>query len=148
LKYKISPDDDWKGDILKEALRKFEERQRLNKNKIIKKVENIGKIMELKMNPISEKTKETDSLENEEIIKIRKAKRKNTIKLLPGDVVTYYYPNIGRVGHVGFLEKIDKDGYFITIEGNTTGGGFNRDGVGVFQKQPRLTAIGGFVLPA
>ena len=77
MKYKISPDDDWKGDILKEALRKFEERQRLNKNKIIKKVENIGKIMELKMNPISEKTKETDSLENEEIIKIRKAKRKN-----------------------------------------------------------------------
>jgi len=53
---------------------------------------------------------------------------------LGGDVVTYYYPNLGRVGHVGFLEKTDMDGYFITIEGNTNGAG-SREGDGVYKKK-------------
>jgi hypothetical protein len=50
--------------------------------------------------------------------------------------------------HIGLVADITSDGRIVTIEGNTSGGGFNRDGVGVFKKQPRLTAIGGFVLPA
>ena len=50
--------------------------------------------------------------------------------------------------HIGLVAAITDNGRIVTIEGNTTGGGFNRDGVGVFKKQPRLTAIGGFVLPA
>lgn len=65
---------------------------------------------------------------------IWKSKRNNNIKLLPGDVVTFYYANLGRVGHVGFFEKIDKDGYFITVEGNTNGGG-SREGDGVYKKK-------------
>ncbi len=55
-------------------------------------------------------------------------------KPLAGDVVTYYYSNIGRVGHVGFYEKTDSDGYFITIEGNTNGAG-SREGDGVYKKK-------------
>lgn len=59
-------------------------------------------------------------------------KIKNKVKLLPGDVVTYYYPHLKRVGHTGFLEKVDKNGYLITIEGNTNTG-FNREGDGVYR---------------
>lgn len=58
----------------------------------------------------------------------------NKAKPQTGDVVTYYYPNLGRVGHVGFYIKRDKDGYMITIEGNTNGGG-SRDGDGVYKKK-------------
>ena len=65
---------------------------------------------------------------------IWKSKKKTNVKLLPGDVVTYYYPNLGRVGHVGILVKIDNSGYFITIEGNTNGSG-SREGDGVYKKK-------------
>ena len=60
--------------------------------------------------------------------------KKKEGKLLPGDVVTYYYPHLKRVGHVGFYTGTDKTGYFITIEGNTNGGG-SRDGDGVYKKK-------------
>lgn len=58
--------------------------------------------------------------------------------ILPGDAVTYYYPNLGRIGHVGIIKKIDKDGYLNVFEGNTSGSGsigINRDGDGVFLKK-------------
>lgn len=51
-----------------------------------------------------------------------------------GDCVTFYYSRLGRVGHVGFYVKTDKSGYFITIEGNTNGGG-SREGDGVYMKK-------------
>jgi len=51
-----------------------------------------------------------------------------------GDVVTYYYSKLGRVGHVGFFIKQDKSGYFITIEGNTNKSG-SRTGDGVYMKK-------------
>ena len=51
-----------------------------------------------------------------------------------GDCVTFYYSRLGRVGHVGFYIKSDKSGYFITIEGNTNGGG-SREGDGVYMKK-------------
>ena len=57
----MSSDDDWQGNVLKEAVRKFEKRSKLKKNPIIYKVENIEKIMELKMNPITERTEEAFS---------------------------------------------------------------------------------------
>lgn len=60
--------------------------------------------------------------------------KKRQTPLLPGDVVTYYYPHLKRVGHVGFYTATDKTGYFITIEGNTNGGG-SRDGDGVYKKK-------------
>lgn len=62
------------------------------------------------------------------------SKNKNKVELLPGDVVTYYYPEIRRIGHTGFLEKVDKSGYFITVEGNTNGAGL-REGDGVYKKK-------------
>lgn len=65
---------------------------------------------------------------------IWKPKRKNNITPKAGDVVTFYYSNLGRVGHTGFYIKTDKDGYFITIEGNTNNGG-SREGDGVYMKK-------------
>ena len=56
-------------------------------------------------------------------------------KPLSGDVVTYYYSNLGRVGHTGFYISTDQDGYFITIEGNTGSGMLNRDGDGVYKRK-------------
>lgn len=50
------------------------------------------------------------------------------------DVVTYYFPSLKRVGHTGFFEKVDKSGYFITIEGNTDDSG-GREGDGVYRKK-------------
>jgi len=60
---------------------------------------------------------------------------KPTHKPLPGDVVTYYFSNLGRVGHTGFYIDTDKDGYFITIEGNTGSGTLNREGDGVYKRK-------------
>ncbi|MBI9063314.1 MAG: CHAP domain-containing protein [Marinilabiliaceae bacterium] len=60
-------------------------------------------------------------------------KRKGT-KAQTGDVVTFYYTRLKRVGHVGFYIKTDKSGYFITIEGNTNKSG-SRSGDGVYMKK-------------
>lgn len=49
--------------------------------------------------------------------------------------------------HIGIVEKID-NGIITTIEGNTSGGGFNRNGVGVFRKTPNKKTIVGYVLPS
>lgn len=65
---------------------------------------------------------------------IWKTKRINNIQLKSGDVVTFYYSNLGRIGHTGFYIETDKDGYFITIEGNTNGDG-SREGDGVYKKK-------------
>lgn len=65
---------------------------------------------------------------------IWKAKRNNNITPKSGDVVTFYYSNLGRIGHTGFYIKTDNDGYFITIEGNTNNGG-SREGDGVYKKK-------------
>lgn len=46
--------------------------------------------------------------------------------------------------HIGLVSGV-VNGKVITIEGNTSGGGFNRNGVGVFQKTPKKYI--GFVLP-
>lgn len=62
---------------------------------------------------------------------------KNKIK--PGDVVTFYYTNLGRVGHVGIIYKID-DKYIYTIEGNTNSGG-SREGDGVYKKKRELRKV-------
>lgn len=65
---------------------------------------------------------------------IWKPKGKNNKEPLTGDVITFYYTNLGRVGHAGFYEKKDNYGYFITIEGNTNGAGV-REGDGVYKKK-------------
>jgi hypothetical protein len=48
-----------------------------------------------------------------------------------GDCVGYYYANLGRIGHVGFVDRWGDD-FVVTVEGNTGGGnGVNRNGDGV-----------------
>lgn len=65
---------------------------------------------------------------------IWRPKLKTSILPLTGDVITIYYNNLGRVGHTGFFIETNKDGYFITIEGNTNGTG-SREGDGVYKKK-------------
>lgn len=47
--------------------------------------------------------------------------------------------------HIGIVSAVTETGGVITIEGNTSGGGFNRNGCGVFTKTPKRYL--GFVLP-
>lgn len=54
------------------------------------------------------------------------------------------YGNEGSEHHIGIVSGI-VNGKIITIEGNTSGGGFNRNGCGCFQKTPKNWS--GFVLP-
>ncbi len=60
--------------------------------------------------------------------------KSKSIIALSGDVVTFYYSSLQRVGHVGFYIETDKSGYFITIEGNTNQNG-SRTGDGVYLKK-------------
>lgn len=66
-------------------------------------------------------------------------KQLNTVKLKPGDCVTFYYSNLGRIGHVGIITNVYDD-YVITVEGNTNGAG-SREGSGVFKKKRSLDNI-------
>jgi hypothetical protein len=65
------------------------------------------------------------------------ARKKDRIPLKeakPGDCVSFYYPRLGRVGHVGFYAGRSPDGYLVTIEGNTNRGG-SRNGDGVYKRK-------------
>jgi len=52
----------------------------------------------------------------------------------PGDVVTFYYTNLGRIGHTGFYNKRISDVTYESVEGNTDGGKGSREGNGVYKK--------------
>jgi len=65
----------------------------------------------------------------------------NTPKV--GAAVLYGSP--GAAHHIGIVSAVDKNGKITTIEGNTSGGGFNRNGCGVFYKTPRSYI--GFIIP-
>lgn len=56
------------------------------------------------------------------------------IRLLPasGLVFGIYFPKLGRIGHCGFVERVQGD-WIITIEGNTNQAG-SREGDGVYRK--------------
>lgn len=58
---------------------------------------------------------------------------------LPADVFTLYFPSMGRVGHTGFVERVDGR-YLVTLEGNTNGGG-SRDGDGVYRRRRELRKV-------
>lgn len=64
---------------------------------------------------------------------------KNNINIKQGDVSTFYYSNIGRVGHVEIIYKVD-DKYIYTIGGNTDGSG-NREGDGCYRKKRELSKV-------
>ncbi len=55
------------------------------------------------------------------------------------DVFGLYYPNLGRVGHAGFVDEFHGD-YIITVEGNTNAGGV-RDGDGVHRKRRLMRQV-------
>lgn len=53
--------------------------------------------------------------------------------LKPADVFGIWFNSMGRVAHVGLVEKNEGD-WLVTIEGNTNGGG-SRDGDGVYRRR-------------
>lgn len=76
---------------------------------------------------------------------IYKAKNTNNNPLNACDVVTYYYSNLGRVGHAGFYLNTDINGYIITLEANTNSsnsvGTIEREGSGVYKKKRELSKV-------
>lgn len=67
----------------------------------------------------------------------------------PGDVAFVYYASLGRIGHVGVVERVDGD-YVVTVEGNTNLDG-SRTGIGVYRHRRRWRNGGtlrGFGRPA
>ena len=56
-----------------------------------------------------------------------------------GDVFGIWYSNLGRIAHVGFIDKAESNDFVVTVEGNTNDNG-SREGIGVFRKlRPRRT---------
>ncbi len=68
----------------------------------------------------------------------------------PGDVVFFYWPNMGRIAHVGIVEKVVEDGSLVTIEGNTDVVGGRSGGRVMRRVRSRVTVHrnGGFGVPA
>jgi len=57
---------------------------------------------------------------------------------LPGDIVVWQMGR-GPFGHTGIVVEVDKNGYFYSVEGNTSGGGdTNREGDVVAKKRHLL----------
>ncbi len=71
---------------------------------------------------------------------IWKHKNRHNPKLKLGDVCTFYYASLKRVGHVGFYINTTRSGNFITIEGNTNNGG-SRTGDGVYLRKRRPSKV-------
>ena len=57
----------------------------------------------------------------------------------PADVFGIYFPEKGRIAHVGFIESRQGD-WLLTIEGNTNEAG-SREGDGVYRKRRALSSI-------
>lgn len=64
-----------------------------------------------------------------------------------GAAILYYGKERPLGEHIGIVEFIDETGRIHTIEGNASGGGFTRNGVGVFRKIANPSRILGFVNP-
>lgn len=58
----------------------------------------------------------------------RRTPSKNTVTPQSMDVFTLYYESLGRIGHVGFIDKWGDGPWVTTIEGNTNDSG-SRDSV-------------------
>ena len=57
------------------------------------------------------------------------------------------YGGLGSEHHIGIVSSIIDKNTITTIEGNTSGGGFSRNGVGVFEKKVKVSRCSGFVWP-
>lgn len=76
------------------------------------------------------------------------AKRKSLWTLTPSVGAAILYGSEADAHHIGIVESFDKaSGIITTIEGNTSGGGFSRNGVGTFRKKTTLRKALGFVKP-
>ncbi len=74
------------------------------------------------------------------------AKKNNLFSTTPVVGAAILYGSSSDAHHIGIVEKIE-NGIITTIEGNTSGGGFNRNGVGVFRKRTTTAKALGFVIP-
>lgn len=68
--------------------------------------------------------------------------------ILPGDLALFYFSQLGRIGHIGIIESVQKSG-LITIEGNTSpepedASEVERDGDGVYRKRRDWRELGTF----
>lgn len=66
--------------------------------------------------------------------------------ILPGDIALFYFSTLGRIGHIGIIEKVLPTG-LVTIEGNTSpepedADEVERDGDGVFRKNRNWYELG------
>lgn len=57
------------------------------------------------------------------------------------------YGTLSDANHIGIVSGVSADGSITTIEGNTSGGAFSRNGVGVFMKRPSGGRIIGYIHP-
>lgn len=57
----------------------------------------------------------------------------------PGDVMGIYFPSLGRIAHVGVVERRDGD-VLTTIEGNTNDAS-SREGDGVYRKRRKAGTV-------
>jgi hypothetical protein len=74
------------------------------------------------------------------------AKKNKLFSKTPAIGAAILYGKPSDAHHIGIVETI-VGSKITTIEGNTSGGGFNRNGVGVFRKTPNAANAVGFVLP-
>lgn len=58
---------------------------------------------------------------------------------IPGDVFGIYFPEKGRIAHVGFVDEWG-DKYLISVEGNTNEAG-SREGDGVYRKRRLISSV-------
>lgn len=65
--------------------------------------------------------------------------RVNTREALPGNVFGIWFQSLGRIAHVGMVEKLEGD-WLLTIEGNTNIAG-SREGDGVYRKRRHVKTI-------
>lgn len=73
------------------------------------------------------------------------AKKNGYFSSTPKVGAAILYGTPGAAHHIGVVVAVDKNGKITTIEGNTSGGGFSRNGCGVFYKTPRSYI--GFIIP-
>ncbi len=59
--------------------------------------------------------------------------------ILPGDVVSYYYPKLGRDGHILIVEEVEGR-WLVVISGNTNARG-SRDGQGVHRHRIHIDQV-------
>lgn len=64
----------------------------------------------------------------------------------PGDMVLFDFTGKGIAGHIGIIEKVNSDGSYTTIEGNTSSGN-DANGGAVMRRIRYKTSIRGFARP-